>query len=411
MNREVVVTGMSIWSPFGRGNQAFWDALRQPRAEPRPITRFSVEHKVFRSRTAASIDEIQPESLGDAEDSIHDVVRWVIDDLRANAGLTHDTGDISAYDTGVSIGSSQSTTGLFREYLRDNFAYLSNSKHMEARHWLASGSMAAQIAAQVGAQGPGQMISTACASSTSAIGIAYNAIRGGKLRRVYAGGIGYFTELTFSGFNILRLTSSGGCKPFDQHRDGIMFGDSVALVVLEDAETAARRGARTLARIAGYACGNEAFHATSPAPDGDAAYRVMWNALGRSPELLARLDYINAHGTGTLVNDKTELIAIRRLLQMRAGGGPVAISSTKGHHGHALGAAGATEFIATILAMQNGAAPCTAGLDEPEPGFTGLNLVMGAPQSMKIRLALSNSFAFGGNVAALAIESLAGENG
>lgn len=406
MNREVVVTGMSIWSPYGRGTQPFWEGLKRPRAEWPQVSRFSVEHKIFRSKTAASIAEIQPESIGDAEESIHEIVRWVLGDLRSSAALPESADDVSPYDVAVCVGSSQSTTGLFREHLRSPYTYLNSPGHEEARNWLSSGSMLTQVAHQAGARGPALMISTACASSTSSIGSAYNMIRTGRARRAFAGGIGYFTEITFSGFNILRLTSAAGCRPFDVKRDGIMFGDSVAFVLLEDRETAERRGAKPLARIAGYASGNEAYHATSPAPDGGAAFRVMWNALGQSEDLLERLDYINAHGTGTLVNDKTELVAIRRLLQMRSNDAPVAISSTKGHHGHALGAAGAMEFVATLLAMRNQTAPCTAGLTEPEPEFNDLDLVAGEARPRRIRLALSNSFAFGGNVAAIAVEGL-----
>jgi 3-oxoacyl-[acyl-carrier-protein] synthase II len=405
MNREVVVTGLSIWSSYGPGTAAFWKGLNSPWADLQPVTRFSVAHKVFRSKKAASIAEIQPESIGDAEESIQGIVKWVLNDLFTRSCLAKSqSGDVSPYEVAVCVGSSQSTTGLFREHLRTPFGYLAEYKHQEARDWLSSGSVVTQIAHQIGARGPALMISTACASSTSSIGAAYNMIRKGRARRAFAGGIGYYTEITFTGFNILRLTSSNGCRPFDVNRDGIMFGDSVAFVLLEDRETAEKRGAKPIVRITGYASGNEAYHATSPDPEGGAAYRVMWNALGQSPELLAKLDYINAHGTGTLVNDKTELLAIRRLLKMRHQPEPVAISSTKGHHGHALGAAGAMEFIATVLAIQNQMAPCTAGLRDREPEFDDLNLVAGQAQPRHIRLALSNSFAFGGNVAAIALE-------
>ena len=406
MKREVVVTGLSIWSPFGPGTASFWEGLKSPQVDLQPITRFNVEHKIFRSRTAAGIVEIQPDPNGDAEESIQKITKWVLSDLCANAGLDSSRpDDVTPYEIAVCVGSSQSTTGMFRKYLRSPFGYLAVSKHHEERNWLSSGQLLAQIANQVGARGPALMISTACASSTSSIGIASNMIRTGRARRAFAGGIGYYSDITFTGFNILRLTCTNGCRPFDVKRDGLMLGDSVAFVLLEDGEIAEKRGVKPIVRITGYASGNEAYHATSPDPDGSAEFRVMWNALGRNPEMLAKLDYINAHGTGTLVNDKTELIAIRRLLEMREKPAPVAISSTKGHHGHALGAAGAMEFIATVLAIQNQIAPCTARLMNQERGFEDLDLVMGEARPCRIRLALSNSFAFGGNVAAIALES------
>ncbi len=409
MNREVVVTGLSIWSPYGQGSEAFWEGLAGAGSAARPISRFDVSHKVFRSHAAASIPEIPSEAEGDAEESIEGIVEWVLEDLRVRSCLsTAPPGQVSPYQVAVCVGSSQSTSGLLREHMRAPYTYLAGSRHQKSRAWLSSGSVLTQIAHQVGARGPAFMISTACASSTTAIGLAYDLVRKGRARRAFAGGIGYFTEITFTGFNILRLTSTGSCRPFDASRDGITFGDAVAFVLLEDRETAERRGARPLARIVGHALANEAYHATSPDPGGGAALRVMWQALGRDRSLLDRLDYINAHGTGTVVNDKSELLAIRRLLAMREEKTPVAISSTKGHHGHALGAAGAMEFVATTLALQHQMVPGTVGLSNPEPGFDDLDLVAGEARPRRIRLALSNSFAFGGNVAAIALEPPAG---
>jgi len=130
----------------------------------------------------------------------------------------------------------------------------------------------------------------------------------------------------------------------------------------------------------------------------------MWNALGKSEERLASLGYINAHGTGTVANDIAELTAIERLLAQRSGGAPVPVSSTKGHHGHSLGATGSVEFVATLLALQRGSIPATLGLENPEPGFPNICLVRGTSIQREIRTALSNSFAFGGNAAAIAIE-------
>jgi 3-oxoacyl-[acyl-carrier-protein] synthase II len=270
--------------------------------------------------------------------------------------------------------------------------------------WLSSAAFHSDLAAQHGAQGPSAMISTACASGTSSIGVAWDWIRQGRAKRVFAGGYGYFSDIPVTGFNILRLVGKEGCHPFDVNRDGMMLGDGFALVVLEDEELARRRGANIIARVAGYSAINEAYHPTSPDPSGDTALRAMWNALGRSEERLASLGYINAHGTGTVANDIAELTAIERLLAQRRGGAPVPVSSTKGHHGHSLGATGSVEFVATLLALQRSFIPATLGLENPEPGFANINLVRGTSLQREIRTALSNSFAFGGNAAAIAIE-------
>src|SRR5207237_495491 len=235
--------------------------------------------------------------------------------------------------------------------------------------WVSAGSILSTVARQTNARGAAMVVSTACASGTSSIGIGYDWIRRGRAKRVFAGGIGFFSELSFSGFNILRLTARDGCRSFDVERDGMMFGDGFAIVVLEDEEFARRRGAKIWARILGYATANEAFHPTSPDPQGSAGFRAMWQALQRDAGLLSKLDYINAHGTGTLVNDTAELRAIQRLISLDENKKNVAVSSTKGHHGHSLGAAGSVEFIATVLSLKHQQVPPTLGLENPEPGF------------------------------------------
>ena len=397
---------MAIWSPYGRGLEAFWQGLAGSVPCRREVTRFNVEHWAYRSRSAALIEEIRAEGDGEAEHSATELLHETIDDLLASSGIGADA-EVSPYDVAVCLGSSQSVTNVFSDYLRQRRGEPTAADAFDNYSWISAGHLLGEVAHRVGARGAATLVSTACASSTSSIGVGYDLIRQGRARRAFAGGVGFFSELSFSGFNILRLTGRDGCRPFDTGRDGMMFGDGFALVCLEDEALAAERGARVLARIAGYATGNEAFHATSPAPDGAAGFRVMWQALNCSPTLLSRLDYINAHGTGTPVNDTAELKAIERLVGLRdeGAGGRVAVSSTKGHHGHALGAAGAVEFIATVLSLQHQMVPPTLGLEHPEPCCEAIDLVRGEARPQRIRLALSNSFAFGGNVASIAVEA------
>jgi 3-oxoacyl-[acyl-carrier-protein] synthase II len=271
---------------------------------------------------------------------------------------------------------------------------------------LSSAAMLSELGKTLQTRGPALMVSTACASGTSSIGVAYDWIRLGRVRAAYAGGLGYFSQVSFSGFNILRLTGIAGCRPFDRKRDGMMLGDGFALVSLEREDDAVRRGAQILTRIAGYSCANEAYHATSPDPTGESGFNVMWNSLGCSLERLDRLDYINAHGTGTQANDSAELAAVARLLAMRSGEEQVAMSSTKGAHGHCLGGAGSVEFIAMVLAQNRSVVPPNLGLNDPEEHPERLSLLC-EPVARPIRVALSNSFAFSGNVASIAIEAVA----
>jgi 3-oxoacyl-[acyl-carrier-protein] synthase II len=401
MTRSVVVTGIAVETPFGRGLDRLWEGLIGARSAVSPVHRFDTSHKVYRTQKAATVPRLAPEIRGQTDSSAIDIVRELVDELCEQTGA-RSCG--SPYDTAVCLGSSQSGANtFFQEYVRLRGGGASDADFTRSRQWLSSGSLLGEVAKRASALGPAILVSTACASGTSSIGIAYDMIRRGRIQRAIAGGVGYYTEISFSGFNILRLTGRDGCKPFDAERDGMMLGDGFAFVMLEEESSAMARGASVHARILGYASANEAHHATSPDPSGEAGYRVMWNALGKSSANLARLDYINAHGTGTLANDTAELTAIRRLLVGGQRADAVAISSTKGALGHSLGGAGSVEFVATVLSIQKGAAPPTIGLRMPQPGFEDLTLVQDRPDERTIRVALSNSFAFGGNVAAIAV--------
>lgn len=402
MNRSVVVTSMAIWTPYGRGTDAFWQGLIGMQPGRKEITRFDMSHWVFRSKGGAVIPEV-PGDPGSAElccaQLMGDVVSDLLDDLGAGPE------GLSPYDIGLCLGSSHGgATARFLKFLKAQRGEEEGSVAGGSGTRLSSAAFLNELAEELGAKGPSALISTACASGTSSIGTGYDWIRQGRARRVFAGGYGHFSDISLTGFNILRLIGKNGCRPFSADRDGMMLGDGFALVVLEDEEMARERSANIIARVIGYCAVNEAYHPTSPDPAGETGTRVMWNALGQSAERLASLDYINAHGTGTEANDKAELNAIRGLLARRSEASPVAVSSTKGHHGHSLGATGSVEFIATLLALRNGCIPATLGLDNPEPGFEDIDLVRTAPRSQRVRTALSNSFAFGGNVASIAVE-------
>jgi len=402
VKRSVVVTGMAIHGPDGAGVEAFWDGLISGRPAAHAVQRFPIDHWVYRAREGATLETLPPEEGGRAEAAAERLVLEVAADVVAAARVQ--PGDVSRFDVALAVGSSHSgLSQRFQTYLRHEEPQ--PPQHDGAATRLHSGPWLTSAAEALDVGGPAMMVSTACTSGTSAVGIAYELIRGGRALRAYGAGFGYFSEIAFSGFNILKLVARNGCRPFDVERDGLMLGDGFAMVCLEEEQFARARGAPILARIIGYASGNEAYHATAPDPGAETALRVMWGALDRSDETLARLGYINAHGTGTLANDAAEMTAIRRLLERRADPETVAISSTKGHHGHSLGATGTVEFIATVLSVARATAPPNCGLEHPEAAFGGLNLLR-APKRGAIDVAMSNSFAFGGNVAAIAVEAV-----
>jgi 3-oxoacyl-[acyl-carrier-protein] synthase II len=258
-----------------------------------------------------------------------------------------------------------------------------------------------QVARTLGLTGPTVTISTACASGTNSVGRAAELIQNGSADVMLAGGADLFTELSFAGFNALGVLSRGPCRPLSLERDGMMLGDGAAMLVLESEDYARRRGARAWAVIAGHAIVNEAFHPTTPRPDGSDAARVMAAALRAARMNPDEVDYINLHGTGTQTNDPAELQGVAALFGTRAR--EILISSTKSQLGHTLGAAGSVEAVATILGLAHGFAPPTINLGHPIAGFEDWSYVRDVARPAKIRAALSNSFAFSGNLSTIAI--------
>lgn len=251
------------------------------------------------------------------------------------------------------------------------------------------------IANHYGINGIRSTITTACSSSANAIGYGYDLIRSGDVDLVVTGGSEALSELTFSGFNSLKVMSPEACRPFDKHRRGLSLGEGAGVIILEEYTHARKRGAVILAEMAGCAVNADAYHMTSPDPEGLGMFRVMSSALARANIETGCVDYINAHGTATKVNDHMEAQAIQRLFGKKDLE-RITVSSTKSMVGHCLGASGAIEAIATILSLDQQAAPPTVNLEEPDP-LCNLNHVTQSSREQDIRVALSNSFAFGGN--------------
>jgi 3-oxoacyl-(acyl-carrier-protein) synthase len=247
-------------------------------------------------------------------------------------------------------------------------------------------------------------VSTACASGTDAVGLAYRTIASGSADLIIAGGVDAVCELSFSGFCALKVLTADKVRPFARNRTGLALGEGAAFLVLEPANAAARRGATVLGRIAGYASRSDAVHLTAPHRDGRGLAAAAAAALrggGCHPD---EIDYVNAHGTGTLYNDWMETKAIKSALGSRAPSVP--ISSIKGALGHAFGAAGAIEAAVCLLAMRDGIIPPTANLEDPDPECD-LDFVPLRARSASVRTALSLSAGFGGQNAALLIRRAA----
>ncbi|MBM4325189.1 MAG: beta-ketoacyl-ACP synthase II, partial [Deltaproteobacteria bacterium] len=273
---------------------------------------------------------------------------------------------------------------------------------------LASG----QIAIHFGAKGPNICVVTACATGGHCIGDAFRAIAYGDADAIIAGGTeSNITPLTVSGFNAMKALSTQNeepekaCRPFEKNRNGFVIAEGAGIVILEELELAKKRNARIYAEIIGYGYTGDAYHITAPSPDGDGAIRCMRMAIkdaGLKPE---DIDYINAHGTSTQLNDLTETIAIKSVFGEHAQ--KIPISATKSMTGHLLGAAGSTEAIFTVLALRDGILPPTLNYDEPDPECD-LDYVPKVARKKDVNIGMSNAFGFGGTNATLIFKKFTG---
>jgi 3-oxoacyl-[acyl-carrier-protein] synthase II len=263
-----------------------------------------------------------------------------------------------------------------------------------------------------GLKGPNHAVVTACSTGAHAIGDASRLIALGDADVMVAGGTeSPISRLAMAGFCAMRALSTNfndapqkASRPYDRDRDGFVMGEGAGIVVLEEYEHAKKRGARIYAEIIGYGMSGDAYHITAPTPDGDGAYRCMGMAMKRAGITASDLDYINAHGTSTPLGDEIELGAAQRLLGNAAS--KVSMSSTKSSTGHLLGAAGAVEAIFCILAIRDNVAPPTINLDHPSVD-TAIDLVPQKPRQRDIKVALSNSFGFGGTNASIIMQRMA----
>lgn len=404
--RRVAVTGIGCITPIGIGVEGFWRGLQRRESAVRCIDRFDASP--FRSRIAAQVDDFDPADFLDrqrgkrleryAQFSVVSA-RMALDD----AGLVARDEDPSR--VAVQMGSALGGVG----YAEAQLARFVTSGVRAVNPLLAlavfGGSASCNVAIDLGFTGSNSTNGMSCASGAMAIGDGWRLIRDGEADVVLAGGVeAPLAPLCYGAFAIIRAMSTRNddpqhaSRPFDADRDGFVMAEGAAILVLEEMERARARGARIYAELLGYGTTNDAHHMTAPRPDGSQAARAMRMALATAGVEPDQVDYVNAHGSSTSLNDSTESRVIRDVLGSHTD--RVAVSGTKGYHGHALGATGAWEAAITALVLERGWIPPTLNLQDPGEGCD-LPYVDGAGATRAVRVAISNSFGFGGVNAAL----------
>ena len=399
--RRVVVTGLGVVAASGHSVAEFWGNLSNGQSSIGPIE--AVDTSSFRIRNGAEVKNFVPEELLPGQD-LSQIDRFsqfgviAAHQAVADAGITWT--DALRLRTGVFAG-----TGIGGEVTHDKAYSQLYQENKPRLHPLTiprimPNANASAISMVLGTMGPTQTITTACASSNHALGQAFWMVRNGICDMMIAGGSeAPFCTGALRGWEALRVVAGDTCRPFSKDRQGLILGEGGAMLVLETLESAMARGARIYGEIAGFGMSADAGHITTP--DVNGAIRAMAGALADAGLDPAQIDYINAHGTGTMVNDAMETKAIRTLFGDHAD--RLAVSSTKSMHGHALGASSAFEAIATILALHYGVIPPTANYNEPDPECD-LDVVPNLARRQDIRYAVSNAFAFGGLNATLVLK-------
>lgn len=411
--RRVVVTGLGVVSPIGNTIEEFWKSLLEGKSGVKRLSCFDPTY--FTSKIASEVRNFDPSGyLSPKEMKRMDrFVQFAVVSAKSaikDSRLNLDKEDKNRIGVliGSGIGGLHTVEGEHRQYLS-----LGNEKGPDRISpflipMLIVNMASGQVSITMGLKGPNSAVATACATGNHAIGDALRIIERGEADAMVCGGAeAAITHMGFGGFCALKALSTAyndeperASRPFDKKRDGFIMGEGAGIVVLEEMERAVKRNAPIYCELIGYGMSGDAYHMTAPEPSGDGGIRCMIASLkdaGIKPE---EVDYINAHGTSTLYNDKIETLAIKKVFGPHAK--KLAVSSTKSVMGHLLGAAGGVELIACAKAIKEGVIPPTINYENPDPDCD-LDYVPNKPRSAKVKVALSNALGFGGHNATLIV--------
>ena len=397
-NKKIAITGLGIFCGAGKNRASFTESLLKGRCAIGPVDLFDVSR--FPARIAAQVRDFDPLDYFDRKTAgrLMRADQFALIAAREALDMSGVLGHYGPYDIGVSMGAG--AAGMYQGELWLGGIVRGEKSHPSLLRGILPDRTATAIAGEFGLCGYQGSITTACSSSATAIGWGAGLIASDRLDACVCGGTDALSLLTYGGFNSLRVIDPEPCSPFSLGRQGISLGEGAAYLVLESEERALSRGAEIHGYILGYAIGGEAYHMTAPEPTGQEAARVIRNALEYSGITSESVGWVNAHGTGTPLNDVVESKAMRLVFGERADSVPLV--STKAITGHCLGAAGAIEIAATVMALNAGIIPQTLNYRDKDPECD-LDYCHDGLKVSDAAIALSNSFAFGGNTTSVVI--------
>ena len=389
---RVVITGAGVVTALGIGWKPNAGGFRAGRRAFRPVTLFDVSRQ--RAKIAAEVDlpaTLPPTGLNDRQIARLDRAGMML--LLAAKEAWCQAGWESAENLPLVLGTTAGGMTLGEAYFRQALQTPLRQRRQPTRAVYYQAQVQARMVLDaLNFSGPITIISNACASGSNAIGHAWDLIRSGQAECAFAGGYDALSEMVFSGFDALQALSPTVCRPFDAKRDGLALGEGAAMITLETLDRARRRNAPILGELLAYSTSIDHHHLTQPHPQGDTTLNVMRQACTTAGVAPADVDYINAHGTGTVLNDSSEALAISRWAGSRATTLPV--SSTKADIGHLLGATGAVEAVVCLMALREQWLPAQGAFESPDPACNFP--IVNQPRDARINVALSNSFGFGG---------------
>jgi 3-oxoacyl-[acyl-carrier-protein] synthase II len=411
--RRVVITGMGVVSPVGNDLESFWDSLKAGRSGIGPISVFDTEK--FDCRIAGEVRGYDPVPYYKTPKDVRRTDRYTQLAMGAAKMSLNDAGlDLASIDldrAGVMIGSGVGGLQTMEDQVTKMALKGPDRTSPFMIPMMISNMASGFISMEHGLRGPNMAIVTACATANHCMGEAWRIIKFGDADVMLTGGSeACIVPVGIAGFAAMRALSvrndepERASRPFDKDRDGFVMGEGAGVIILEEYEHAKKRGAKIYCEVSGYGLTADAYHMSAPSPDGEGAARCMGMAMKHAKVNPEEVDYINAHGTSTPVGDVCETKAVKRAFGEHAKKG-LAVSSTKSMTGHLLGAAGAVEMAACVMAMRDSVLPPTINLDNPDPECD-LDYVPNKAREKKVKIAISNSFGFGGHNSSLLIKSV-----